>query len=145
MTYEIIHLLSTLVGGISVHTTNASEQNPETAKIPAAWGQIRQRGYTGQLAAVYTNYESDSTGAYTEIIGQVLQSENDLPNGDTLAKVPTGDYAKFRVEGAMPQIVMDAWSAVWQAEQNGTLQRAYTADFELYPSEGVVELYIAVK
>jgi predicted transcriptional regulator YdeE len=44
--------------------------------------------------------------------------------------------------------------AVWQAEKDGSLKRAYTTDLEIYPAMGkagmnpdkiTVELYIAIK
>jgi predicted transcriptional regulator YdeE len=103
-----------------------------------------QKQYPGPVAAALTDYESDSTGLYTEIIGQEVNSINNLPPHDVLVRLPADKYAKFRVEGTMPQIVMEAWSKVWQAEKDDTLKRAYTTDLERYPEPGVVELYISV-
>jgi len=54
----------------------------------------------------------------------------------------------------VPEVVIETWKAVWQAEKEGALKRAYTTDLETYPGMGkaevnldkvTVELYISIK
>lgn len=141
----MVDLPEILVAGLAVRTSNGLEQDPKTGVLAKTWQRASQKQHSGSVAAGLTDYESDSTGFYTEIIGQEINSVDDLPPQAVLVRVPAGKYAKFRVEGDMPKIVMEAWSKVWQAEKDNTLQRAYTTDLERYPEPGAVELYIAVK
>lgn len=146
MNYELTHLPQTLVGGLAVRTSNSLEQDPHTAQLPATWQRAASRHYQGgTTAAIYTDYQSNKDGLYTEVIGRTVASVEDLQTGDVLASLPAATYAKFRVEGQLPQSVMAAWSAIWQAEAQGTLHRAYTTDLELYPEAGVVEVYVVVQ
>lgn len=144
MDFETVDLPEILVAGLAVRTSNKLEQDPTTGVLAKTWERVSQKQYPGPVAATLTDYESDSTGMYAETIGHEISSVNDLLPQDVLTRVPAGTYAKCRVEGEMPQIVMEAWSKVWQAEKDKMLQRAYTTDLERYPEPGVVELYIAV-
>ena len=105
-------------------------------------------------AAVSTDYESDKDGYFTEVVGFKRHSASDFDPGEVLAKVPAGQYAKFVNTGKLPEVVIEAWMAVWQAEKDGSLKRAYTTDLEIYPNmreaernpdKVTVELYIAIK
>lgn len=146
MNYEIVQLPQTFVGGLAVRTNNSIEQSAEAAQLPKTWARAARREYQGGMtAAAYIDYEDDKDGFYTEVIGQTVTAINDLQLGDVLTYVPAGTYAKFHVEGKLPQAVITAWSAIWQAEKEKTLHRAYTTDLELYPKDGVVEVYVAIR
>jgi len=93
-------------------------------------------------------------GYFTEVVGFRRNSANEFGPGEVLAKVPAGRYAKFVNSGKLPEVVIAAWQAVWQAEKEGSLKRAYTTDLEIYPGMDksgsnldkiTVELYIAIK
>ena len=73
------------ITGIATRTTNELELNPETASIPGLWsrffaeniGEQISNGYsTDTVYGVYTDYETDHTGAYTLIIGKESNTES---------------------------------------------------------------------
>lgn len=136
MKFEIVSLPETYVAGLAFRTKNELEQNPATGWIAKTWGRVRTMKNPNPPPAVSTDYESDYHGYFTEIVGFMRNSANDFGPGEVLAKVPAGRYAKFVNTGKLPEVVIEAWQAVWQAEKNGSLQRAYTTDLETYPGMG---------
>ncbi len=152
--YEIVSLPETYVAGLAFRTKNELEQNPATGWIAKTWARLRTMKNPNPPAAVYTDYESDHHGHFTGVAGFTRNSANEFSPGEVLAKVPAGRYAKFVNMGKLPEVVIAAWQAVWQAEKDGSLKRAYTTDLEAYPGMGkaefnpdkiTVELYIAIE
>jgi predicted transcriptional regulator YdeE len=152
--FEIVSLPETYVAGLAFRTKNELEQNPATAWIAKTWARLRTMKKPNPPAAVYTDYESDYNGYFTGVVGFTQNSANEFAPGEVLAKAPAGRYAKFVNAGKLPEVVIQAWQAVWQAEKEGSLKRAYTTDLETYPGMGnagsnldkvTVELYIATK
>jgi len=151
---EIVSLPETYVAGLAFRTKNELEQNPATGWIAKTWGRVGAMKNPNPPAAVLTDYESDKDGYFTEVVGFRRNSANDFGPGEVLTKIPAGRYAKFSNSGKLPEVVIEAWKAVWQAEKDGSLKRAYTTDLETYPGMGknglnpdtvTVELYIAIK
>lgn len=152
--YEIVSRPETYVAGLAFRTKNELEQNPTTGWIAKTWARLRTMKNPNPPAAVYTDYESDHYGYFTGVAGFTRNSADDFSAGEVLAKVPAGRYAKFVNTGKLPEVVIAAWQVVWQAEKDGSLQRAYTTDLETYPNmreamnnpdKVTVELYIAIK
>ncbi|WP_334072361.1 MULTISPECIES: GyrI-like domain-containing protein [Paenibacillus] len=158
------------VAGISVRTTNAEEGGPE-GRLPGLWDRYFREGVEQPdtlqnphlLYAVYTDYESDASGAYTVILGHELQEsaegggalysvERQHENGYRKAAISASGYKVFETRrGPVYQVVAEAWGQIWAYFQNSSEQRAYTADYELYdlrnfdPENAVVSIYIALK
>lgn len=148
--------------GISVRTSNASEMNPETAKIGTTMhrffgggiaSRIEARKSPDTVMAVYTDYESDEHGAYTYFLGEeVLDFYHVDDNLETLT-IPAQTYAKFTSEpGPMPAVCIDLWQKIWTmnaADLGG--KRAYLADFEFYdarshnPEHAVLDILIGLQ
>ena len=152
--FEIVSLPETYVAGLAFRTKNVLEQNPATGWIAKTWARVRTMKSPNPPAAVSTDYESDYHGYFTEVVGFTRNSANEFASGEVLAKVPAGQYAKFVNSGKLPEVVIEAWQAVWQAEKDDSLKRAYTTDLETYPGMGkaglnpdkfTVELYISIK
>jgi predicted transcriptional regulator YdeE len=152
--YEIVSLPETYVAGLAFRTKNELEKDPSTGWIAKTWARLREMKNPNPPAAIYTDYESDWKGYFTVVAGFTRHSANDFAPGEVLAKAPAGRYAKFVNTGKLPEVVIEAWMAVWQAEKDGSLKRAYTTDLEIYPAMGkagmnpdkiTVELYIAIK
>ncbi|HUC20534.1 MAG TPA: effector binding domain-containing protein [Candidatus Polarisedimenticolaceae bacterium] len=144
MSIDVVVLSETLVAGLAVRTKNDNEKDPTSGWLMKTWERIGKKQYTDSIAAVLSDYESDSNGYYTEVIGHEIATPDDLKPGEVLAKVPSDTYAKFTVTGEMPGIVLEAWQKVWQAEADGSIQRSYATDLERYPSPGTVELFVSV-
>ena len=138
------------MAGLSVRTNNASEMQPETAKIGALHQTFAQQAKVAYekgacLYGVYYQYESDYTGDFNVLVGaepNLVASTAELE----YVALPAGDYLVFSGEGGMPQVVIDVWQDIWRyfSSDDCVHRRAYTADFECYTSENSVDVYIAV-
>ncbi len=95
---------------------------------------------------LYTNYESDFTGAFDVIACSDTLSAQ-LLSESVKTNVSSGKYVTFSATGEMPQIVIDLWNEVWNyfASEHCPHERAYTTDFEYYKSANSVEISIAVR
>jgi len=145
--------------GISTRTTNAAEAGPD-GLIPKLWETYFQSSILSQiqsinsdlLYALYTDYESDASGAYTLLLGHEKVEGTELPAGLSEAHVPAAKYMLFMTQpGPFHEVVPAVWQEIWAFFQNSEIIRTYTGDFELYrtaqfdPNHAVVEIYIAVQ
>ena len=102
-----------------------------------------------EIYAIYTDYESDYHGAYTTIIGQKVESLDQIPDGLIGREFNGGTYQKFVAKGQMPNAVVASWTEIWGKDKE--LNRKYTADFEVYGPKSQqgenseVEIYIATQ
>jgi predicted transcriptional regulator YdeE len=141
--------------GIEVGTTNQAETNPATAKIPALYGRYYQdhiaektphKKKDGSMLGVYTNYESDHTGAYTLVIGLEVTSLESIPAGLTGITIPAAKYLIFPARGPMPKALIETWTHIWNYfPGHPNHPRAYTTDYEIHRSDDSADIYIAVK
>ena len=117
-----ISINSKIISGIATRTTNKRESNPDTASIPGLWSRFYAENIGGQVSGgnasntvygVYTDYESDHTGAYTLIIGKESNTEAS-DHGELVAKkLPAGEYLKFERAGKLPDAVIETWKEIW--------------------------------
>ena len=153
---ELVDLNEAFVAGLAIRTSNKREQKlGAEGWIATTWAEARQMSDPNLPAAIYTGYAGDKDDKFTMVIGFQRKAMDDFKTGEVITKVPAGRYAKFTRKGALPSVVFEAWQDVWQAEKEGNLNRAYSADLEIYPGmrEGsnedmtnlTVELYIAIK
>lgn len=116
---------------------------------------IPNRKQSGKTFCVYTDYESDYTGAYTYFIGEEVQLlEKHLQFSDELSTliIPAQRYTKFSTEaGSMPNILRDAWESIWKmSDRELGGKRNYLADFEIYDERAadhnnlVLDIYIGL-
>ena len=141
------------VVGISVRTTN---QNGQAAQdIEALLNRFMGENLATQIPhkveeaiySVYTDYEGDHTQPYTVLLGCRVSDASTVPNGMVAKEIEGGTYRPFVAKGDLSQgVVYRAWTKIW----NTDLDRAYTADFEVYgenarnPEEAEVDIYIAL-
>jgi len=139
--------------GLAIRTTNQNGQSQQD--IGGLWGRIMQQNLLQKIEGkvsddtycVYTDYETDYTGAYTCIIGFKVSSLDDIPEGFTGITIAAGKYEVYYLEGKFPDKVHLAWREIWASD----VSRAYTADFDLYSAnaksfeETEVKIYLAVK
>lgn len=141
------------VVGISVRTTNENGQSGKD--IPALWEKFMKEGIAAQIPnkvdntvyCIYTEYEKDYTLPYTTILGCKVYAVEELPEGMKACRIETADYKQYTAKGDIWQgSVYNEWVGIW----NGGLQRAYTADFEVYgsraadPHNAEVDIFVAV-
>ena len=118
--------------------------------IPALWGQIMGGNVLSQIEqassetiyALYSGYDGDYTQPYNCLVGkEVLHSET-IPEGMVAVTIPEQTYQVFKVQGPMPQGVFEMWQHIW--ENDASLKRTYTFDFEVYHTPNDVDIYISV-
>lgn len=139
--------------GISVRTINANGQAMQD--IEALWTRwwtekIQEQipnATSTDIYALYTDYESDYTGAYTMIIGLPVSSLEEIPEGFVSLTVAKDEYKKYLSKGKMPDAIMNTWMEIWQSTN---LNRAYRVDFTIHGEkyfagdQAEVETFISV-
>ncbi|MGB3851991.1 MAG: WYL domain-containing protein [Tunicatimonas sp.] len=139
--------------GISVRTTN---QNGQAARdIAALWKRFLGENLAAQIPnktseaiySVYTDYAGDHTQPYTVLLGCCVSTTNEVPDGMVAKHFSGGAYQSSVAKGDLSEgIVYQAWADVWSSN----LDRAYTADFEVYgekalnPEDAEVDIFVAV-
>lgn len=148
---ETVNVEGFSVTSLAVRTTNAAEMKPETAKIGGLWASFYRNvaptlAANAQVYGVYTNYTSDAVGEFDVIACANTALLNKMDDAVSLS-VPTGQYAKFSAQGAMPDSVIRLWQAIWAyfSANDCPHARAYTTDFEYYKNKETVEIFIAIK
>ena len=140
--------------GIAVRTTNENGQS--TQDIPALWNRFMTEGIMDQIPnkvdhtiyCIYTDYEKDHTKPYTTILGCKVSNLDQIPYGLVGKTFEEQTYIKRIAKGNLMQgIVYEEWTKIWNADLN----RAFTADFEVYdertqnPENAEVDIFISVK
>lgn len=139
--------------GISVRTTN--ENGQAGRDIPALWDKFMTEGIAEKIPAktdssiycIYTEYEKDHTKPYTTILGCKVENLDAIPTGMVGKTFNEATYTKYVAKGNILQgIVFGEWTKIW----NSDLDRAFTADFEVYgeraqnPEKAEVDIFVAV-
>lgn len=149
------------IHGVGVRTTNEAEAGTQ-GKIPLLWDRYFQSGLQSQISgddqaiyALYTEYESDASGAYTLIIGNQADEVAAAETSGELqqAFVPASRYLVFRTRrGPLMEIVPQVWhDEIWSYFQQAAEKRTFTGDYERYdmrqfdPAHTVVDVYIAIE
>jgi len=140
--------------GISVRTSNELGQAGQD--IPALWNQFMTEGIADQIPnkidntvyCIYTDYEKDHTKPYTTILGCKVENLDRIPDKLVGKTFDEAVYEQFVAKGNLSQgVVFNEWTKIW----NSDLNRAFTADFEVYderaqnPENAEVDLFIALK
>ena len=142
------------LAGVSIRTTNEVEMGPHGG-LSQLWETYFQRGTTNSeyIYALYTDYESDASGAYTVVIGHEVADESHQEDSDLVyAAVPESKYMVFTTrKGPVFEVVSEVWMEIWEYFKESKEIRTYTGDFELYdarnldPAHSEVEIYIAIE
>jgi predicted transcriptional regulator YdeE len=152
-TTQAIPLDAFTIIGISVRTTNKDGQSAND--IGQLWQQFIGENLvaripgklSSEIYCIYTDYESDFTGAYTTYIGCRVDPAAAVPEGFVRKDIPQANYQRIESRGKLPDCVAESWMAIWQSE----IDRAYLADFDVYgegckdPQNAMVEIYLSVR
>jgi predicted transcriptional regulator YdeE len=146
--------------GISMRTSYSQEVNKMTGCIfpcvqryfhEKLYDKIPHRTNPGTTLCVYTDYESDYTGAYTYFIGEEVDRFS-LPEGLHSLIIPSQPYVKYTTQPApMPDVIINAWMHVWASDIERSGKRRYAADFEVYDERAsdhqniVLDIYVGLK
>jgi predicted transcriptional regulator YdeE len=141
--------------GIGTRTSNTTETSGSEAKIPGLWNEyfvtvvpdrIPNKSKDHSTLAVYTNYESDHTQAYSLVVGRQVSTLEQIPEGMIGLRIPAGRYLVFSANGPLPEGIVAAWARIWEYfQENREYTRAYSSDFEIYGIDSnSAEIFIAV-
>ncbi|TSD67129.1 AraC family transcriptional regulator [Inquilinus sp. KBS0705] len=138
MNHQTEYLPLFYIAGLAVRTINADGQAGRD--IGSLWQRFTRENLAqkledrqgNELYCVYTNYESDHNDYYTAILGCKVSSIEYLPEGFTGKAIPASKYEVFVPEGDFPANIGATWQYIWQSDIN----RLYTADFDVYDTEG---------
>ena len=98
------------------------------------------------MFGVYSGYASDQHGAFDVTAGVAAPANHQALQGATTVDIEAGTYLVFEAEGQMPQLVIDAWGAVWRYfADHPQVQRRFGTDFEAYSGPYYVALHIGVR
>lgn len=102
---------------------------------------IPNRANPGVSICAYTEYESDHTGEYTYVVGEVVTSLEEIPEGFTGFTVPAQTYTVYtNGPAAMPHVLRDVWAYVNSDEGIASeAPRRYIFDFEVYDERATDE------
>jgi predicted transcriptional regulator YdeE len=140
--------------GISVRTTNENMQAGND--IPALWNKFMNEGIANQIPnktdhsiyCIYTDYEKDHTKPYTTLIGCKVENLDLIPDGMVGKVFEQATYQRRIAKGNLSQgLVYNEWTKIW----NDDIDRAFTADFEVYgekaqnPEDAEVEIFVALR
>lgn len=150
---EQTHIEEFKVIGISVRTTN---ENSQSAKdIEQLWGRFLSENIAEKIPnkegteiySIYTDYEGDYMQPYTTILACKVSSFDEIPKGMIGKAFNGGMYVKTSAKGdLMKGLIVNHWKKIWEMD----LDRAYTADFEVFgkkaqnPSDAEVDFYVAI-
>ncbi len=137
--------------GISIRTNNQKAAN-DLGKLWSKFiGDNTTRKIPNKISddiySIYTDYESDHNGDYTNIIGYQVSSLDNMAVGLVSKEIPMSEYLKFTAKGKFPDCVQRKWGEIWKSE----IERSYVADFEVYGDKSMnmtdaeVDIFISVK
>jgi len=139
--------------GIAVRTTNENGQSAQD--IGQLWGKFMSDDIAEKIPnkietdvlSIYTNYQGDHTQPYDTILCCKVSSLEKIPEGMVGQSFDGGTYEKFVSKGDLTKgVVYGTWLEIWQKD----LDRAFTADFEIYgakaqnPTDAEVAVLVAV-
>jgi len=140
--------------GTSIRTTN--EKGQSSTDIAGLWKKFLSENISDQIPhklehtiyCVYTDYEKDYTKPYTILLGCKVKSLDIIPDNLVGRSFSGGKYVIFTPKGKMKtDIVFLEWLKIWTTE----IDRAYTADFEVYgmkaqdPDNAEIDIHISIR
>ncbi|MBO9683529.1 MAG: AraC family transcriptional regulator [Flavisolibacter sp.] len=150
MRIEEIKLIGLALNG---KTTNANGQaNIDCGNL---WQEFEKGKYaeripnklTGEVLAVYHQYEGDHTKPYSYFIGCKVASDTEVPQGLETLTIAAGNYQTIDAKGKMPDCIINTWKKIWDSN----IPRSYTMDFEVYDekskdwSNAEVKVFLAIE
>lgn len=122
--------------------TNNFKDDLLMQKITGMWKEASPRltNHNSTTYGVYHEYESDYKGDYSLSIAIEDNAREPL-----LVIPDDTKYEIFSVDTSEEQGILNAWKEIWRREDAGTLERAYSYDFEKYYPSGDLEIYIAIR
>lgn len=124
--------------GIELRTTTRDGMN--FIEISQFWEKVLKKGPIAKIPdrkspdailGICMDFESD--GSFSYVIGAEVTSTENTPDDMVCRTIPGAKYAVFTARGKMPDSIQDVTKYIYQKWlPNSEVQRANSADFELY-------------
>ncbi|MFE3441548.1 GyrI-like domain-containing protein [Nocardia sp. NPDC059180] len=145
MDFNVVDRQESLVAGTVLRSPALAVEGPRRTKVEEAWKRNLARALPGPPASAFVDHAPEINSYLTHIVGYKCRTLDDLLPGDVLARIPAGRFARFTLSGDdLGDTVVTVWRAIWDAEAAGRLERSYTGDFERYPDNRTVEVFVAL-
>lgn len=145
---QLLRLGAFNVAGLTVRTSSRDEIDPRAERVFALWDRFfAERVYEKtphrtadmRLYGVYSSYETGANGAFDVTTGVAVA------DGPEVVHIEGGDYLVFTGQGAMPQMVLAVWEAIWHYfDDHPEIRRCYRSDFEAYTGPEHVAVHIGI-
>src|SRR5690606_35487503 len=143
--FRCVDRQGTLVAGTVLRSPALAVEGPRRTKVEEAWKRNLARALAGPPASAFVDHAPEINSYLTHIVGYKCRTIDDLRPGDVLARIRAGKFARFTLSGDdLGDTVVTVWRAIWDAEAAGRLERSYTGDFERYPDNRTVEVFVAL-
>lgn len=145
MSFDVVRRDAVIIAGAVLRSPALALEGGSRSKVRSAWDRNLARTLPGTPATAYVDYSPDLNSYHTHIIGYRCRELSQVEFGDIAARVPGGVFARFeRSDDDMAVAIEAVWRAVWDAEAEGAISRAYTGDFERYPDTRTVAAFVAL-
>lgn len=151
MSEPLTRVVPRFVVGHAVRTTNVAEAQASTALLPGLWalttGDQDLLGHAARLDnclyAVLLDYESDETGAYTQVMGIGVDAPTSIPHDLVTVRISDAARQPYVAEGEMPLALVSAWERVWADTAAKRIRRAFSSDLEVHSADGTATILVA--
>lgn len=153
MNAKKVQIKSKIIMGVQERTSNALESDFESAKIPSLWREYFQSAILDPIPnevenrppyAIYSNFKSKKDGEYDVTVGAEVSKASKSAQYKAVT-IEDGSYLRFDAQGQMPMATANLWAKIWKFfETNTQYTRSFKTDFEIYPGEDEVSIYIGI-
>ncbi|WP_280343471.1 GyrI-like domain-containing protein [Nocardia neocaledoniensis] len=146
MDFNVVDRPETLIAGTVLRSPALAVEGPRRAKVVEAWQHLLARpSLPGPIATGYVDFATEINSYLTHIVGYECNTLADLLGGDVPARTPAGRYARFVATGDnRGDTIVGLWRQIWDAEAAGEFERAYAGDYEQYPDDRTVEIFVSL-
>ena len=156
MEHTIISKRSFPVIGVELKTTTHDGMN--YVEITQFWEKVLKEGQIDNIpdkklknTVLGICMDFEPSGRFSYIIGSEVTSTENTPNNMVCRTIPASKYAVFTARGKIPGSIQDTFKYIYQEWlPNSNLQRANSAEFELYDERcedaenAEVDIYIPI-
>ena len=145
MDFAVVQRPEMFVAGTVLRSPALALDGAPRRRLESVWKHHLENGLPGPPATAYADYDQDLKTYLTQIVGYRCRDLNDLAVGDAMVRLPGGTFASFTARNDdIGMAIESVWHQVWDAEAEGAIVRAYSGDFERYPDNCTVSVFVAL-
>jgi predicted transcriptional regulator YdeE len=152
---ELKHLNTAYLIGLTLKANESNQDAISRQEYGQLWQTFEDSEFYdiipnkigNEILAVYHSYDEELEGSFKYFVGCKVIQGTEVPDGLESFNIPSGMYAKFTVQGEIPECTAAAWKSIGDAK----IDRAYIVDFEVYDersadrNNATIDIYLSVK